>query len=176
MKEDNTKKISISEYLEDNSLLEVIYIPFDSKLQIVSHVLNGMLKAIGGLNTSLLRKISTEVFIESITNIDMNIEDENGLKGFDQLCFHNELNNLTTLLGSEYIQLTQILNERVADYVRTETNPAVTINAIYDQVMERLTAALDLASGYIQKIDVEQLTKAIGTITSQIGDKTNEGE
>jgi len=67
------------------------YIPFDNKLQIVSHIVQGLIDATKGINTALLKRISKEVFIESITNIDLNIIDENGLKGYDQLCYAKEL-------------------------------------------------------------------------------------
>lgn len=85
-------KISVTEYINNNDLLVVTYLPFDTKMNIVSHILNSIISSVGGLNTSLLRRISTEVFINSITNIDMNIEDENGLRGFDTLLFTGKLN------------------------------------------------------------------------------------
>lgn len=170
------EKISVSDYLKDKTLLEVTYLPFDTKLQIVSHVLGGMIESIGGLNTSLLRRISTEVFIDSITNIDMNIVDENDLKGFDQLCFNRELENLEDALGNEYAELQKILDERVADYIRTEINPAVTINAIYNQVVDKLNDVLVLASKYIQEIDIDALINMIGSMTSKIEGVTNESK
>lgn len=177
MADTNTKqKISVADYLNDNGLLEEQYVPFDAKLQIAQSVLMGVIKAVGGLNTSLLRRIATETFIESITNIDMNIEDEYGLKGFDQLCFHNELTNLTSKLGSEYDELMQILDERVGDYIRTEMNSAITINAIYDEVVKKINDVLDLASKYIQEIDIESLANTIGSMATQIGGRTNESK
>lgn len=154
-------KISVKEYVENKNLLEVNYVPYDNKLQIVSHVLNGVVSSVGGLNTSLLRRIATEVFIESISNIDMSIEDENGLGGFDQLCYLGELSGLKAMMGNEYIEFQTILDERVQDYIRTETNPAVTINAIYNQVTDYAKMAMDYISSQIQNIDVEKVSEVV---------------
>lgn len=96
------KKISIKEYIDNNELLEMEFIPFDTKMEIVSQVINQVIKTVGGLNTSLLRRISTEVFVEAITNIDMSMEDENGLGGFDQLYFYNKFDDFIELINREY--------------------------------------------------------------------------
>lgn len=154
-------KISVADYLNNKDLLMVSYIPFDTKMQIVNHVVLGTINSIGGLNTTLLRRISTEMFIESITNIDMKITDENGLSGFDQLCFHNKLDELKLLIGREYLEFDKILSERVDDYIRTETNPSVTINAIYDQIKVYFGSALDYISELIKNADVEKLSDNI---------------
>ena len=136
--DNKNNRISVNDYLDDKEKLELTYIPFDRKLEIVTHTLQGVIDSIGGLNTSLLRRISTEVFIEAITNIDMNIINENGLKGFDQLCYLNELDNLISLISNEYAEFERIVNERVSDYNRIETNSALAINAIHNQVRKNL--------------------------------------
>lgn len=164
------EKISVMEYLNDNSLLELTYIPYDEKLGIVSHIINGIIKSVGGLNTSLLRRISTEVFIGSITNIDMNKENENKLKGFDYLCYKDELDNLISTIGREYSEFKAILDEYVSDYIRTETNPAVTINAIYDQMKAYANIILEQLSKYIENIDVDELVNSIQPVLTKSGD------
>jgi len=80
---ENNDKISVAEYLNNKELLVLTYLPFDTKMEIVSNIINSVTNSVGGLNTTLMRRVSTEVFIESITNIDLNIVDENNLKGFD---------------------------------------------------------------------------------------------
>ena len=165
-------KISVQEYVNDNGLLEVDYVPYDDKMAIVSHVLNGVINSVGGLNSSLLRRIATEVFIESVSNIDLGIEDENGLKGFDQLCYLGELNKLKAYLGNEYQELQTMLDERVQDYIRTETNPAVTIEAIYNQLTEYAKIAMDYISNQVQNIDTDKVASVITNyITANGGDK-----
>ena len=164
------KKYSVAEFLDNPEILEVTYLPFDSKLELASHVLVEVVKAIGGLNTSLLRRISTEAFIEAVSNIDMNVTDDNGLKGFDQLYYHGKLEYLLNLLGREYAELQHILDERTADYIRTETNPAVTINGIYERVRTVVNATLDQLSNVIQNIDVQKLTEQITPLINKDGE------
>ena len=165
----NENKISVMDYVNDNDLLEVSYIPYDEKMQIVSHVFNSVINSVGGLNTSILRRISTEVFLESITNIDLGVEDENGLKGFDQLCYLGELDQLKIFLGNEYIEFQKILDEHVQDYIRMETNPALTINAIYNQLSEYAKIAMDYISNQIQNIDADQVAETVTKFISTNG-------
>ena len=162
-------KISVAEFLKDKSLLTVSYIPFDTKMQIVSTVFSEVINVVGGLNTPLIRRISTETFIGTISNIDMKIRDENNLDGFDQLCFHQELDNLIYLLGNEYNEFQKILDERIADFIRVETNPAVTINSIYEQIKTYVNTALDYISNNIQNIDVEKLSEQLLPLIEKAG-------
>ena len=169
-------KISVQEYLNNKELLSVVYIPFDTKIQIVSRVIRGLIDSTGGIMSSMLRRIFTEVVIESISNIDMNIEDENGLKGFDQLCYANELENMKIVLGNEYKEFEMILSEYISDYIRIETNPAITINQIYSQVTEFLSTLLDGLSEKIQDVDVEKLGDTIARLVSTNGGVVNESK
>lgn len=166
----NNEKIGVSDYIKNNSLLEVRYIPFDSKMAIVSHIINSVVDTVGGINTSLLRRISVEVFIESITNIDMKQKDEDNLEGFDQLCISGELQNLIFKLGDEYKELQRILDERLSDYIRIETNPSVTISKIYEQISDRLNSVLNYIGDYIQNIDVSNLNEQLGLILEGVDD------
>ena len=169
-------KISVQEYLNNKELLKVVYVPFDSKITIVSKIFQGLINATGGINTSMLRRIFTEVVIENITNIDMGILDENELKGFDQLCLANELDNLKYLLGNEYKEFEKILSEYISDYIRVETNPAVTINQIYTQVVDFLNTVLDTLSERIKDINVEELEDTILKLIPTNGGVNNESK
>lgn len=175
MDNNTTERINIDNYLANKELLQLTYIPFDSKMEIVSHLINGVINSVGGLNTSLLRRISSEVFIESISNIDMGAVNESGLTGFDELLCKREFDSLIDVLGSEYVEFQTILNERVADYIRIETNPAVTINAIYNQVTETLNKILDYVSKQIQEADPEKIINFITeNLPNNIGGDENE--
>lgn len=170
-------KISVQEYLADKSLLNVVYIPFDDKLSIVSRILNGLVGATQGLNSSLLRRISTEVFIEALTNIKMNVvNEENGLDGFDQLLFTQELDSLKMMLGAQYEEFEDILDEYVQDYIRTETNPSVTIQAIYDQVLKFANQITEYLTNTLSSVDVEELTSTLAQLAALNGGKTIEGK
>jgi hypothetical protein len=169
-------KISVKEYIEDKGLLKGTYVSFNDKITIMSHVISELVNSIGGLNTSMLRRLATEVIIESISNIDMAITDENGLSGYDQLCYMNELDELKIRLGNEYDEMERILDERIDDYIRTETNPAITINAIYSHVTGTLSDIIELIRKQIQNINVEELMQNISQLIPKTGGVENEGE
>ena len=161
----NDNKISVKEYLDDRGLLEVTYVPFDDKVSIISHVVRSLIKATGGINSSMLRRISTEVVIESISNIDLSVLDENQLTGFDQLCYTNELANLERQLGNEYKEFMKILDEYISDYKRVETNPAITISRIYSNIVDFCGQMI----GYIsENLDDENMQKLVETISQSI--------
>lgn len=165
-------KITVQEYLNNKDLLKVTYTSFEDKLGIVSSAIRSSVKALGGLNTTMLRRVTTELFINTMTNLDLVSVDDNGLSGYDQLCYRNELQNLIDDLGFEYKEFQRILDERVADYIRTETNPAVTINAIYSQITEMFGNIFEVLSKQIQNVDVEQLLTYVSDMTSQIKSQT----
>ena len=173
----DNNRISVKEYLENEELLEATYLPFEDKLRIVSNTIRELVNTLGGLNTTMLRRVSTETFITAISNIDMSITDENGLSGYDQLCYHGVLDNLKYRLGNEYEEFERMMDERVDDYIRTETNPAVTINAIYAQVADLFNQAMDYLSKQIQNMDAEQVMTAISQLSPQLigGENKDEG-
>ncbi len=166
----DNNKITVKEYLENNELLSVVYIPFEEKLGLVSKVLNESIKAIGGLNTTLVRRLAVEIFIEAITNIDMKTVDENGLSGYDQICYSGQLESLIDNIGNEYLELDRILHERMQDYIRIESNPSITINEIYDQVKTYLSTFINYFSNYVEGLDVEKISNELIKITQNGGD------
>ena len=169
-------RISVQEYLSNKELLTGVYTPYDTKLNIVSKIVNGVINATGGLNTAMLRRISTEVFIETISNIDMSEKDENGLQGFDQLCYTGELDNLKKALRDEYYEFENILSEYIDDYIRIETNPAITISRIYSQITDILNSIFDDLSERIQGADIEKIGEIIANILPVNGGVSNEGK
>jgi len=50
-----------------------------------------------------------------------------------------------------------MLSEMISDYIRIETNPAITINLIYKQIQTYLNKMLDYISENIQNIDIDNL-------------------
>ena len=129
-------RISVMDFINDNSLLEVTYTPFDQKLEIVTRILNATIETVGEINTSIVRKISTQVFINNITNIDLSVKDKNGLDGYDQLCYCNQLDVLKSLISSEYIEFETILTERISDYARVMNSPVYAIGKTYDLALD----------------------------------------
>ena len=51
------------------------------------------------------------------------------------------------------------MSERLSDYFRVETNPAVTINSIYNHVKDYYNQVMDFISEKVQDFDVESFVK-----------------
>ena len=152
-------KISVKDYIENKEMLELSYIPYDKKIDIVSGVFSGMIQTLGGLNTTILRVISLQTIIENVTNIDLKIQDEeSGLQGFDYLMYTDELRNLIDLMGREYTEFMKIFDEYKTDYIRMETNPALTISNIYDQISKYASVIIEFLQEQIKNMDIEQLS------------------
>ena len=160
-------KISVNEFLNNSDLLEITYTPFYTKLQIVTKILNSVINATGEINTSIIRRISTQVFIENITNIDMSIKDENDLDGYDKLCYLNKLSDLKKLIGLEYIEFENILNERLMDYIRIETNPTYAVSEIYKMASNNTDALSTLLLDKSKDVEIDELVSQIGEINSE---------
>ena len=146
-------KISIQEYLENNELLEMNYIPYEQRVEICQVILEQCTSIFDDYNTIdsvLLDRVKTEIFIDNITNLDFSIKDENGLNGYDQLCFNNELDNLIYECGYLYEQFEDILDLMINDYYN---NIACT-------------------RGYLNILK-KNLTKWVGDITEDITKKIN---
>ncbi len=163
-------KISTLDYIEDPSKLQIMYVPFDTKMQIAGHVVSSIAKAIGGMNSSLFRRISIEVIIENITNIDMTVKDENELAGFDQLLYYKKLDGLLETLGDEYNEFKKIIDERFSDYLRTETNSALTLEHIYSEVKSYFEILIEQVNKYLNSINIDGLNEQTVSPFVEVGD------
>jgi len=108
--------ISILDFINDNNLLEITYVPFDVKVEIVKTIISTVAENAGYLDSSVLRRVAFETMVNTITNIDMNIECEYGLKGYDYLCYSDSEATLLSHIGPQYDQFWRILEEQVRDY------------------------------------------------------------
>ena len=111
-------KISVNEYMVDRSKLEVVYIPYYVKIKIITKSIYEFLKRYGYVNSSMVKLIGFQTYVEYITNLDMSSEDENNLLGFDILKYNNRYNDLIIDLGDEYKDFENILAEQLDDYKR----------------------------------------------------------
>ncbi len=111
-------KISVNEYMLDRSKLEVVYIPYYVKIKIITKTIYEFFKRYGYVNSSMVKLIGFQTYVEYITNLDMGSEDENNLLGFDILKYNNKYNDLIIDLGDEYKDFENILAEQLDDYKR----------------------------------------------------------
>ena len=80
-------RISAQEYLDNNALLELVYIPYEQKVTICDAILSQVLNKDGfaTVDSVLLKRVKTQIIIESISNLDLSIVNEDGLNGYDVL-------------------------------------------------------------------------------------------
>lgn len=156
-------KISVSQYLENEDLLEINYVPYDIKKEIVETIISKTIfyKDMLLLDTSLLKRISCEIFIESITNIDMGILDEHGLFGYDTLCMNNALNNLLVEIDEEYERFMEILEYKVADFIRKNNSTGAIISSVVNRIVNWGNYKINELNNYIEGIDVKKITNEL---------------
>lgn len=156
-------KISVSQYLENEDLLEINYVPYDVKREIVETIISKTIfyKDMLLLDTALLNRISCEIFIESITNIDMNILDEHELYGYDTLCMNNALNNLLVEINDEYERFMEILEYKVNDFIRKNNSTGAIISSVINRIVNWSNYKIDELNNYIEGIDVKKVANEL---------------
>lgn len=160
-------KISVAEYLEDNDLLEINYIPYEQKLEICNVVLEQCISEFEGyysLNSALLERVQTEVFIENITNLDFSIKDEYGLGGYDQLCMYDELDKLIYSCGFLYEQFEDILDLMVYDYNNNVACTRGYLNTLKSNILNWISILKRDAHDFINNLDSKTITDNIVTV------------
>jgi len=79
-------------------------------------------------------------------------------------------------LGDEYSEFESILSDYLADYIRVETNPAITINAIYNQITQFASVVADYLSERIQNMNIEDVTSALSKLAAMNGGVDSESK
>ena len=159
-------KISVEEYLGNINLLEVRYTKYYDKMEIVDTILSKVIvqnTSPRTINTAVLDRIATQVFIEAITNLDLSIVNKDELDGYDLLCYEDELNDLLSIesVANEYSIFRDILMKRVNDFYNYENNIAVVINNIKKDFVDYTNSGLDYLNQMINSIDAERVASFI---------------
>ena len=165
----NENKISVTEYLEDKGLLEINYIPYDVKSNIVDVILSKVSTAgeINKLDSALLHRISTQVFIESITNIDMSIESEENLNGYDLLCLYDELDSLIDTIIDEFERFEHILELKVEDFHRYNTSTSATLLSLKNVLSKFVKKKSDEINELIRNLDTSAISEKLKNIINE---------
>jgi hypothetical protein len=153
-------KISVSEYLNNKELLEINYTPYDIKNNIVDAILSQVTVKDGlhKINSVLLNRVSTHIFIESITNIDMSIKSDKNLDGYDELCFNNELEELLEIINDEYSRFKYILKLKIDDLNRYSNSTSATLVSLKKSVVEFIKQKSDEINQFITNIDTQAIS------------------
>lgn len=154
-------KISVSEYLDNRELLEINYTPYDIKENIVDVILSQVIvkkDELQKINSVLLNRVSTHIFIESITNIDMSVKSENNLDGYDELCFNNELEELLEIIDDEYSRFEYILKLKIDDLNRYSNSTSATILSLKKSIVNFIKQKSDEVNQFITSIDTQAIS------------------
>jgi len=162
-------KISVSNYLENVELLEIDYTPYDVKVDIVDVILSQVIidDEMEKIDSALLKRISTQIFIESITNIDMSIKSDNGLDGYDELCLLNELDDLLNLIFDEYSRFENILELKVADFYRYKNSTSSTLLSLKNKLSKFVKEKSDEINNLIENIDTQALSNKLKVLIDE---------
>lgn len=162
-------KISVSNYLENVELLEVDYTPYDVKVNIVDVILSQVIidDEIEKIDSALLKRISTQIFIESITNIDMSIKSDNGLDGYDELCLFDELDTLIELVYDEYRRFENILELKVNDFYRYKNSTSSTLLSLKNKLSKFVKEKSDEINNLIENIDTQALSNKLKVLIDE---------
>ena len=165
----NENKISVAEYLEDNELLEIKYTPYDVKSSIVDVILSQVTtkEEINKIDSALLYRISTQVFIEAITNIDMSIVSEENISGFDLLCLYDELDSLIDTIAEEFDRFEDILQLKVDDFHRYNTSTSATLLSLKKALSKFTKTKSDEMNELIQNLDTAAISNKLKNIINE---------
>lgn len=156
-------KISATEYITNEELLEVSYVPYIAKKEIVDTILSQVIKSgdMNTIDTALLERVSCEIFIESITNINMSISSEDGLSGYDVLCMNNMLDSLISEIEEEYFRFHEILEYKVSDFIRNNNSTAATLLSIINRFVNWGKEKSKELTKQIENIDVKNVSESL---------------
>lgn len=161
--------ISVNEYMNNNSLLEVYYTPFGYKLDLVDTILDNVIDRSTTphtINIALLKNISDHLFIQEITNLDLSEEANDGSDGYDLLCQFNLLPKLLDSISDEYQRMNSILNDRLNDFYRYEYSIAKVFHDIGIEISDLIDSSVSKLDSVMESIDVKELTQNISSIAN----------
>lgn len=156
-------KISVEEYLENNELLKTYYTPFETKREIVDVIVSQVVedKGMKKIDQTFLYRIATQVFIETITNIDMSIKSNSGLDGYDVLCLNDALNELIDMISTEFDRFDSILKLKLDDFYRYENSTSSILLSLKKNLSDFFKKKTDELNEMIANIDSKEISEKI---------------
>lgn len=159
-----SNKISVKEYLENKEILELNYIPYEQRVEICNVILDqctSIFEDYNTLNSVLLERVKTEIFISYITNLDFSIKDENELDGYDQLCLNNELDALIYECDYLYEQFENILELMLNDYYHNIASTRGYLNTLKTKILDWFSILKRDVHEYIENLDSKAIANNI---------------
>ena len=165
------KKISVKEYIDNKDLLTVrTYIPYSEKVKIIDSVMKQVCVSINGtynLDSVLLDRVKTQIFIEQCTNLDLSIMYDN-LDGYDLLKYYDEFNYIMYLIDEEFEELERILQLRINDFIRDKASVKGILSYKIEKVIDSINVSIPSIIERIEKIDMESMAKNFSLVLDNL--------
>lgn len=168
-------KISASEYVSDKTLLKLNYIPHNTKVSIINTIMAQTLKSDSVVDWVLLDRVSTQIFIETITNLDLSVTDDQGLDGYDTLMFHGVMNNVIESCGTEYQIFRDILKAKVDAYEKANYSTSTAILMVAQRAEAKIDAILSSLIDKVEGLNVDNVASKLETL-AEAQEKIEEAE
>lgn len=169
-------RISVKQYIENEDLLEVNYTPYTVKKEIVEAVLSEVIKEgdMRTIDTALLHRVSCEIFIEAITNINMSELSEDGIGGYDQLCMYDAMDELISNFETEYLRFYEILEYKILDFNKLNNSTGAILISLKNKIRKMGNEIMDTITSKIKSIDVKESTETLKKMIAENLEKYKE--
>lgn len=161
-------KISANEYLNNKNLLEISYIPYEQKIDICDVIMSQLIIDVGYpiIDSCMLERISTQVFIENVTNLDLSIIDDNGLNGYDTLCYYDELNALLRTT-TEFEILKHMIELKYNDFKINQGSFKGMIHTLKEKFIKIIISNYENINTLFSSIDSQKASEKIANFVNK---------
>lgn len=161
-----SEKISVKEYLENEKLLKVVgYIPYVEKVNIVDSIVKQIYVVINGtynLDSVLLDRVKSQIFIEQCTNLNLSIiDEEENLDGYDLLKKTDKYDIVIRYIENEVNELERILKLRIDDFIRDKASVKGILSYKTEKILDCVKTEIPSLIDYIEKIDIESIVNGL---------------
>lgn len=136
--------ISVNEYKNNKDLLEISYIPFRQKCNIVDIFLDEHIKSVGGnffdIDKALFEASKICAFIQVCTNLDLSTDDDED--PLDVLLKNNLLNELIDTVRDQYDVFEKILALKI-ETIKDSYNAGKVLEDIQSDIRSTLTLLME---------------------------------
>ena len=167
-------KISVKEYLDNKEKLALIYVPYERKVNICDVILSQVLNKDGfaTIDSVLLERVKTQIIIESMSNLDLSIQNESGLNGYDLLSLNNELEVFE--VNPEFEKFNKIIDLRLKDFYNENASLRGYLKYLVDKANNRLATIKADFSEFVHNLDSKAIAGQISDVISESMKKSKE--
>lgn len=167
-------RISVQEYLDNKDRLELIYVPHDKKVNICDVILSQVLNKDGfaTVDSVMLERVKIQIIIESFSNLDLSIENIDGINGYDLLSLNNKLEEFVT--HEEFNKFDKIIELRLKDFYNENASLRGYINYLVNKIQNKFVLLKDDVDNFIQNLDTKAIANKVSDVVSDSIKKSKE--